>query len=247
MTGIALIFDFDGTVLDTEKEVYAAWERVYADHGQPLPMEEWLQVVGRASNHRDFHAELEQLTGKQLDREALNARRTREIQQALEGEPPRPGVQEAIDAALAAGHQLAVVSGSGREWVEGHLKRLGLRDAFGPLICRGDTPFHKPHPQPFLAAAYTLGVSPKRCIVVEDSVNGATAAVKAGMLTIVAPNVITAAADFSRLRLDVKVENLAGLDWNDLFERARTRDYPRHAKGGLLSRLFGRKRNPYEA
>ena len=243
---VALIFDFDGTILDTEKEVYAAWQRVYAEHGQPLPSDEWLQVVGRASNHRDFHAELEQLIGRELDRDGLKERRMREIREALDGEPPRPGVTDAIEAATRAGHPLAVVSGSGREWVEGHLKRLGLRDAFGPLICRGDTPFHKPHPQPFLAASYTLQVAPNHCIVVEDSPNGATAAIKAGMLTIVAPNQITAAADFSKLRIDVLVDDLAGLDWHDLFERARTRDYPRRGKRGLLGRPFGGGRKKRE-
>ena len=192
----AVIFDFDGLIVDTETCIYECWAEFYREHGEELDLETYKHCVG--SDFGQFHPgqELERRTGKSFDWEVLDAERNALIRARLESQDARPGVREFIEAAGAAGLPLAVASSSTRDWVAGWLEKLDLLGHFSVLRNRGDVERIKPHPDLFLAAAAALGVEPEAALVLEDSENGLRAATAAGMRCAIVTNPVTAGGEF---------------------------------------------------
>ncbi len=189
----ALIFDFDGLVLDTETPEYIVLQEIYRDHGQELAVEDWGRIVG-GSGAATFDAveALERLTGRELDRAAINARWRREADARIAAQPVLPGVREILDGAREIGLRLAVASSSPHIWVDGHLARLRLMDYFEVIKCAEDVSRVKPDPELYLAALSALGVQANEAVVFEDSPNGVRAGRAAGIFTIAVPNPLTA-------------------------------------------------------
>src|SRR5215467_14756460 len=95
----ALVFDFDGLIIDTEVPVYRAWAEVYEQHGQTLSLEFWSTIIGYGARHFDPMADLERRLGRTLDREAVQSeRRARQLEMVAEL-PVLPGVREWREAA----------------------------------------------------------------------------------------------------------------------------------------------------
>ena len=198
----ALIFDFDGLILDTESPDFLSWQDIYAAHGHELTVEIWARNVGGAWHNQ--YDPLEALLGRALDREVVQAQykaRARKIQLA---QPILPGVQGYIKDAKEMGIKIGVASSSDHTWVDGNLERLNLIHEFDVIVCADDVENVKPHPELFLTAVERLDASPARTIVLEDSPNGARAAHDAGTFCVVVPNPLTAQLTFDHghLRLD---------------------------------------------
>jgi HAD superfamily hydrolase (TIGR01509 family) len=189
----ALIFDFDGLILDTETPEVQIWQDLYSRYGQEFPLDEWVRtVVGSTVANLDPVTQLEKLTGQSLDRTALQeqAHRTRLDWQA--SLPPMPGVVDYLDSASRQGLRLAVASSSPHAWVDAYLKRLDFYDLFDAIICREDSSRLKPAPDLFLAALSALHLHADQALAFEDSPNGVRAAQAAGLRVIGVPNSITA-------------------------------------------------------
>jgi HAD superfamily hydrolase (TIGR01509 family) len=204
----ALVFDFDGLILDTEEPVYRSWLEVYQAHGEELPFERWVQIVG--STTTGFHPQhhLEERLGRPLPKEVLDRRIGRRTELVL-AQAVLPGVVQQLDAARESGLKLGVASSSTREWVAGHLARLGILERFECLRCRDDVANAKPEPDLYLAVLDCLGVSASEAIAIEDSPNGVAAAKRAGMRCVAIPNSITAGLDLSEA--DITLGSLAEL------------------------------------
>lgn len=213
----ALILDFDGLILDTETPAYESWRNIFRRYGVDLPISDWAVCVGRGMVF-DPHAHLEKLLGKTLDREALRTERQAAVHAELKLQPMLPGVQEIFDDAERLGLKLGVASSSPRNWVEGHLRRLGLYDRLQALKCFEDVTHTKPDPELFLAALAELGVTASRTIVFEDSPNGVLAANRAGLFCVVATNPITEQLSFNGARIDLRVQSLAAVKLSKLIE-----------------------------
>ncbi len=215
----ALIFDFDGLIVDTETAVLQSWEALYADHGQALPLEEWLKCIGADYGPDTFDpfAYLEARVNGPLDWEALQARRRARELAILEGMAPLPGVTALLDDAQAHGVRLAIGSSSPHAWVDTHLARLGLLERFEAVICADDVARIKPAPDLFLKAAAALDVPPEGAVVLEDSPHGIQAARTAGIFAVAVPNDLTHRLDFSAASM--RVQSLAELSV-DLLNRA---------------------------
>lgn len=215
----ALIFDFDGTILDTETSEFQAWQEVYQQYGAELRLDYWLPFIGNNSLPFDPAGNLEQLVGKPLDKESLEhwvSERKRALNQSLK---PLPGVLDYLEAAQAMRLGLAVASSSRRAWVEDHLERLGLLPYFRVICTKEDVALTKPDPALFLRAAQGLGVSPQETIVLEDSQNGVRAAKSAGAFTVAIPNALTQHLDLSQA--DLVLTSLDDLALWDLLRIAR--------------------------
>lgn len=197
MTLRALLFDFDGLILDTEGPVYEAWRDDYLAHGHDLPLETYADCVGSDFNRFDPKSHLESLVGFAIDWPERDLWRERNALERVTRLAPLPGVVGLLDAADAASLPCAVASSSPRSWVEGHLDRLGLLGRFALTRCLDDVAAPKPAPDLFLAAAAGLGVDPAETVVFEDSRNGLLAAIAAGCPCVVVPNRITAHLDFT--------------------------------------------------
>jgi HAD superfamily hydrolase (TIGR01509 family) len=202
----ALIFDFDGLILETEEPIYRSWKEVYEAHGVPLPFEQWVKTVG--SSNQAFHPQvhLEESLGGPLPQDEIDRRVARRVELVL-AEPLLPGVVDLAKAARAAGMKVGVASSSSRDWVRGHLERLGIVDLFDCLRCRDDVEHVKPEPDLYLASLDCLGVAAGEAVAIEDSPNGVTAAKRAGLRCVAVPNRITASLDLSQA--DLRLTSLA--------------------------------------
>jgi HAD superfamily hydrolase (TIGR01509 family) len=193
----AVLFDFDGVLVDTEWAIYEAWHRTFLAHGHPLPLETYTQCIGSDFDTWSPKAHLEELTGNSFDWHDLDARRQEEIVRDLSQEGPMPGVLELLEALYTRDIRVAVASSSSHPWVDGWLERLGIAQWFDTVVCRGDAPRIKPAPDLYLEAARRLRVAPADCLVIEDSLNGVKAANAAGSPVWAVPNRCTACLDFS--------------------------------------------------
>lgn len=197
----ALLFDFDGLILDTESSEFHSVRLTFAEHGLVLERAEWQRIIGTA-NHPHWSEMLELALGRPLvDRDAVIVRHRERHRATVAAETVRPGVVELLDAVAADGVPAAVVSSSSRAWVVGHLDRLGLRGRFAEVVTRDDVGDDrartKPAPDLFLLAAERLGVIPTGCVVLEDSPPGVAAALAAGMTVVAVPGPMTAGLDFA--------------------------------------------------
>ena len=186
----AVIFDFDGLIIDSETPLFRIWQEIYRDHGAELTLEMWQRALGTQGGF-DPYAELTARTGITLERDQWAPRVGDEHWRRCEEEPLLPGVADRLAEASLLGLPVAVASSSSRAWVAPWLERHGLAGHFAAVCTRDDVAAVKPAPDLFLLAARRLGVTPARCLVFEDSPNGLLAARAAGMWAVAVPNTLT--------------------------------------------------------
>ncbi|ADV68653.1 HAD-IA family hydrolase [Deinococcus maricopensis] len=189
----AIIFDFDGTIFDTETHEFRHWAALYRTHGLELALADWQRGVGTWDAF-DPWAGLPEAV--RADRERVHAALHAGILEDIGASDVRPGVRALIEEARAAGLRLAVATSSDREWVERWLAHHDLTGAFETLATRYEVERVKPDPALYRLALRNLGLHEDAAIAVEDSLNGATAAVAAGLRTVVVPNEVTATQPF---------------------------------------------------
>jgi HAD superfamily hydrolase (TIGR01509 family) len=211
----ALVFDFDGLILDTEGPVFHSWRETFEAHGATLTLEEWSDTIGRA-NAGDPADWLAERTGRPLD-EARRAARKIRRDELLAAEAVLPGVHDWLEDAARLGLAVGVASSSEVDWVAGHLERLGLVERFTCLSCFDGKLEGKPAPDLYLAACASLGVAPADALAVEDSANGVRAAKAAGLRCVAVPHDLTRDHDLSAA--DIVVPSLAELPLGEAMAR----------------------------
>ena len=216
----AIVFDFDGLILDTEEPIYRSWLEVYEAHGEDLPFDRWVLTVGSTNAHFHPQRHLEERLGMPLPQDVLDRRTNRRTEMIL-ANAVLPGVVQRLDEARDLGLKLGMASSSSQEWVRGHLARLGILERFDCLRCRDDVAHPKPEPDLYLAVRDCLGVAAADSIAIEDSPNGVAAAKRAGMACVAIPNKITALLDLSQA--DLVLNSLADLTVTELLERLADR------------------------
>ncbi|MEV0355331.1 HAD-IA family hydrolase [Nocardia sp. NPDC050697] len=205
----AVIFDFDGLILDTETPAYTSWQETYTGLGAALDRALWAANIG--THGWDAVRHLEELVGHPVDRAALRAARLARHHALIADEVVRPGVVGWLDEAKALGLAVGLASSSGREWVGQHLERLGLLERFAVLATGDRVPRPKPDPAVYRLALDSLDIDPADAIAVEDSANGVAAAKAAGLRAVAVPNAMTAELDFSRADLVLRSLTDAGI------------------------------------
>src|SRR5262245_2437601 len=131
----AVVFDFDGLILDTETPIFDAWRQAYREHGCELALDDWQHGLG---THAGFDPveHLERLAGRRLEREALLERVRERNRHACDAQSLLPGVADRIAEARALGLASAVASSSSRAWVTGWLERHALQPLIGCVCAR---------------------------------------------------------------------------------------------------------------
>ena len=193
----AVVFDLDGTIVDTEQPVFEAWRRTWAGQGHDLRLEDWLLCVGRDDELFSPGNALAERVGPGFDAETVHTARRALQTELLAATVVREGVVAWLDEAAAARVPVGVASSSPRDWVDGHLGRLGLAARFTTIQTRTEVGVTKPDPAAYVAACAALGAAPAQALAVEDSANGLAAARAAGMATVAFPNPVTAELDLS--------------------------------------------------
>lgn len=215
----ALIFDFDGLILDTETPEVLVWQSIYREHGFELPVHEWEKTIGGYGiSTFDAAEHLSHLTQGRLDAVSSRLRYREESDRLIHASPVMPGVLEIIREAKAQGMKVAIGSSSPHSWVDTHAQRLGIFNLFDHVICQDDVmPGRtKPHPDIFLKALEKLQVRNTEAVVFEDSPNGVLASKRAGVFVVWVPNPLTAKMNVSG---DMKVSSLAELSLPELMKR----------------------------
>ena len=215
----ALIFDFDGLILDTETPEVLVWQSIDKEYGFELPVEEWDKTVGGYGiSDFDPAKNLSHLSQGRLDPVSLRARYRLEADAIIHANPILPGIMDMIHAGKEHGLQVAIGSSSPHSWVDTHTKRLGIYHHFDHIICQDDVAAGrtKPHPDIYLKALDTLKVNKDEAVVFEDSPNGALASKRAGIFVVAIPNPLTAKMN---VQGDLTVSSLADLTLQDLMNR----------------------------
>lgn len=191
MTVKAIIFDLDGTIIDTESPDFWSWEALYKEYGVPLTADLWERRTGSVdlSGFNPAH-HLEQLTGIKIEPAALETQ-VKAYMEGCENQPILPGVLEIIQQARQQGIKLGIASNSDRPWVERWLKHHALDHYFDCVMTRDDVKEPKPAPELYLKAAAGLNVAIDECIAIEDSPVGMQAVLAAGIRCIAVPNWVT--------------------------------------------------------
>jgi HAD superfamily hydrolase (TIGR01509 family) len=189
----ALIFDFDGLVLDTETALIDAYGDVHAAHGIPFDRALFIRSVG----HADFSFDPWRGFGPAAERDSLEAERRGFNRARSEGKPILPGVVALMGSAREAGLRLGLASNSSHQHVEGHLGTLGLLERFDFVACREDVASPKPEPDLYRLVLNQFGLRGREAIAFEDSLTGVIAAKRAGLWVVAIPNPSTGHHDLS--------------------------------------------------
>jgi len=197
----ALVFDFDGLILDTETPLYTSWQEIYREVGLDVPPEVWTTALGTAGDPPAAYEFLETHLGHATDRAELRQRRAKREKELLALEQPLPGVQATLREARARGLRCAIASSSEKAWVAGHLARLDLLASFDVLSCAEDVAETKPSPALYLDALRRLQALPEEAIAFEDSEHGVESAKRAGLFCVAVPNRVTRHGNLARADL----------------------------------------------
>ena len=201
--GRAVLWDLDGTILDSREAHWQAWRLFTERLGRPMTIEFfdetfgfWNEVILR----RHFGPQLTDDEVERLSEEKETLYRELLLQAGVE---PLPGVRAWLEAFRRDGWKQALGSMAPRDNIEVTLRALGIAAYFGAVVSGQDVRQGKPDPEVFLAAAERLGADPRRCVVIEDSPQGAQAARRAGMKCIaVGPQSAALGADLALPGLD---------------------------------------------
>ena len=218
----ALIFDFDGLILDTETADVRAWENIYAEYGASFPLESWAQIIGGTGAVTfDAAAHLQTLMGNPLDLEALQSRQLHLSHSLIHQQSVLPGVMDYLHEAKRLGLRLAIASSSPHSWVDTHARRLGVFDYFDRVICSDEVGAGrtKPHPDLFLMALDRLQVRANEAVVFEDSPNGVHAARSAGIFVVAVPNSVTSQLTIENANLTLR--SLTDLSLSVLLDKVK--------------------------
>jgi HAD superfamily hydrolase (TIGR01509 family) len=191
----AIIFDHDGTLVDTESPDFEACQILCAEQGIELPLEYWAKtVVGHMNGYDVMYEELLRPSG--MSRDQMRWRLDQLWAETQKKTSLMPGVLVLLNELKRHGYRLAVATASDRQWTDRWLSHFNLLPYFEVIATGDEVPNNKPAPDVYLHAATQLGVEPGRCLVFEDSVAGIQAAGAAGMIVVAVPSHVTQTLDF---------------------------------------------------
>lgn len=199
---LAVIFDMDGILFDTESLYMKAASIAASQLGSTMPREVYLRTIGLAEECAI--PVLKDHFGEDFDIPALRTATRTELMELIQ-EPNylKTGVNELLDLLDDRVTPRAIATSSAHPSVKHHLSVHDLGHRFETIVARGDYARAKPNPDPFLLAANRLGVAPVDCIALEDSHIGVRAASSAGMMTIMVPDLLEATDEIAALCVGV--------------------------------------------
>jgi HAD superfamily hydrolase (TIGR01509 family) len=194
----AVVFDMDGLLFDTEKLYGQAILTAASELGVEMTTEVFLTFVGTPWTHN--RRQMLEAYGETYPAEELRVIWMEHFKLLVtDGLDLKPGVIGLLDLLDELEMPRAIATSSSHGTVTHHLGAHGLTDRFHHVVASGDYANSKPAPDPFLKAAERLGVDPRHCLALEDSLNGVRSASSAGMMTVMVPDLIQPTAEIRGL------------------------------------------------
>lgn len=184
----AVIFDMDGVLIDTEKHYNAAWCQAATEAGFPFTREHALLL--RSCEAKEGEKLMQGIFGPSFDYYAIRERRRELVRERLAqyGLEKKPGVEETLRFLRAKGIKTAVATTTALDITKSHLTTIGVCDLFDSIVSAKNVAHGKPEPDVYLYACEQIGERPQDCMAVEDSPNGIMAAYRAGLRTVMVPD-----------------------------------------------------------
>lgn len=184
----AVIFDMDGVLIDTEKHYNAAWCQAATEAGFPFTREHALLL--RSCEAKEGEKLMQGIFGPSFDYYAIRERRRELVRERLAqyGLEKKPGVEETLSFLRAKGIKTAVATATALDITKSHLTTIGVCELFDSIVSAKNVAHGKPEPDVYLYACEQIGERPQDCMAVEDSPNGILAAYRAGLRTVMVPD-----------------------------------------------------------
>ncbi len=184
----AVIFDMDGVLIDTEKHYNAAWCQAATEAGFPFTREHALLL--RSCEAKEGEKLMQGIFGPSFDYYAIRERRRELVRERLAqyGLEKKPRVEETLRFLRAKGIKTAVATATALDITKSHLTTIGVCDLFDSIVSAKNVAHGKPEPDVYLYACEQIGERPQDCMAVEDSPNGIMAAYRAGLRTVMVPD-----------------------------------------------------------
>ncbi len=185
----AVIFDFDGLIVDTESIWYEVYKETVLEYGVELALEEFAKVIG--TTDEVLYEYLQKHATKPFTRDDIEKAAHELYKTKIDTLTLREGVEDYLKEAKQLGLKIGLASSSSRAWVTSYLEKYKILDYFEVIRTKDNVAKVKPDPELYIQALEALGVAPEEAIAFEDSVNGSTAAIIAGISCVIVPNPVT--------------------------------------------------------
>ncbi|WP_107047102.1 HAD family hydrolase [Streptomyces sp. NRRL F-2890] len=221
----AIVFDFDGLLMDTETTLLECWQYEWRQHGLELDPDTFFADHG-GDITAEHYRRLAAAVGPGFDYKTSHTRRLAHREELHSRLGLRDGIDAWLTQARDAGLRCAVASSSTEEWVTSMLARVDRLDTFAVLAFGDEVPAPKPAPDVYMLALDRLGLDPAQAIAVEDTPHGAAAAQAAGLSCIAIPNPFADLTHFTAA--DLVLTTAAELPLQDAI-KALTGTAPQHS------------------
>ncbi|WP_419876205.1 HAD family hydrolase [Candidatus Pristimantibacillus sp. PTI5] len=212
----AIVFDFDGTIIDTETAWYHAFREAYSEHGVELTLEQYSGCIGTSLHTFNPYEYLMTDLKLPIDKDAFRDSVHLQHTALMQSEQVRTGILDYLNEAQDSGMKIGLASSSPRAWIDKYLEQLEIAHYFETIRTADDVARVKPDPELYRQTLAALGVEAGEAVAIEDSPNGARAALAAGMSCIIVPNTITKSLPFDKSERYYHAECLSHIDFQTM-------------------------------
>jgi putative hydrolase of the HAD superfamily len=210
----AVIFDFDGLIVDTETPLYQAYYQVFQEHGVELPVDVWSSFLGTGLDPYDY---LRERLKAPVHLPPIEAKVQEHHDMLMQKQQLRPGVEAYLRTAKRLRLKIGLASSAQRIWVEGYVRKFHLFHYFDCILTGNNMTKAKPAPDVYQLTLRHLGVSPAQAIAFEDSLHGMNAAKSAGLRCVIVPNPVTQHLSFEGC--DLRIDSMADVPLEEIIDR----------------------------
>lgn len=209
-TAKAILFDMDGTLIDTEKLLFRFWRQAARECGYDMSEETALSL--RSLSYKYAPDLMHEKMGGDFDYFKVRERRKALMKEYLDvhGVEAKPDLKEVLFKLTKKGYKLAVVTATAEDRAKKYLTEIDVYSTFDKVICATMVEYGKPSPDVYLYACEQIGEDPNDCIAVEDSPNGILSAYRAGCKPVMIPDLTEPDEELAKL-LYAKADGLKGL------------------------------------
>jgi putative hydrolase of the HAD superfamily len=216
----AVIFDFDGLIIDTETPSYMALKEIYQEYGIELLLPVYAQCIGTSFQLFNPYTYLSEQV--EVDMEEVRIKFKRDYAILLEQSELRPGVVEYLINARQLNLRIGLASSSSLSWIEPLLTRYKIAEYFDTVQTSDNVKNVKPDPELYIKALEALDVKGKQAISFEDSLNGFKSAKSAGLNCVIVPNEVTRHFEFAEY--DLMIESMADMGLEEIIENINVKN-----------------------